>query len=78
MNTEQKQAILDKIGEIVGEQVSSYVFVANVEEDEPGHDSCTISSWDGGINMALGLVKRMEIRLETKARKLEGPDDDDE
>lgn len=69
MNAEQRQALMDKVSEIVGEHCKAFIFVATVE-DEDGDDRA-ITQYDGGRAHALGLARVFQVRYESEIAREE-------
>lgn len=67
MNAEQRVELLDKIADLAGEHCQAFVFIAQVPSDEAeaeeDFETHTISNYNGGANLVLGLLKRTEARL---------------
>jgi hypothetical protein len=70
MTLDEKDALLQKVIDAVGEHCNGFVFVADVDAEEPG-DTSTISYWSGGINLAAGLIERMHVRIQHRMEQLE-------
>lgn len=69
MNTEQRKALLAKIGEVIGEQVEAFVFVCLTDDDEEIGESRVMHTYHGGRVNALGLIKHCQLDLEESIRK---------
>lgn len=61
------QQILDAITQIVGEHCHGWVFAAEVDNPTPESPdgTRTISAFDGGLNRAMGLHRRLGRRLDS-------------
>jgi hypothetical protein len=68
MNQQKRKELLAKIGEVIGEQVESFVFVCLVEDDEEIGESRVMHTYHGGRVNALGLLKHCELDIEESIR----------
>ncbi len=68
------QSILNRIKEVAGEHAESFVFIAEIT-DEEDEGTTTVMTWDGGFNTARGLIARAEERLRQKMIQTDFPDD---
>lgn len=74
MTTKERTELLDKVSELCGEQCHGYCFVALVDTNDEGEKpgaTATITMYEGGIDLAVGLSERLRARLKAKVRECE-------
>lgn len=67
MNLADRQALLQKMEDLIGEHVEAFVFIAMVDDDEGGE--CVMHRFEGGRAQALGLMRQTQIVLETQIQQ---------
>jgi hypothetical protein len=76
MSPEQREELLERVSDLVGEHCNGFVFIADVDVDGSEYDpemneSVMICVWTGGVTLATGLLRRATIQMEKNDREVE-------